>query len=99
MGKDSPEAFYRKIHKALSEFLEDKLSVPVVGMTIEQLSAQLAGRNITPEEIEEIKDTLDQCDFARFAPMLAEGDEISGEDKAAMLKRVHAIINQLEREI
>jgi hypothetical protein len=99
MQEGSPEAFYGSIYKTLSEFLEDKLGVPVVGMTTQQLAAYLAGRNITTEEIAYIRDTLDQCDFARFAPLLAKGEEIPTEDKVATLEQVHNIINQLEREI
>ena len=98
MAEGTPEAFYGTIHRTLSEFLEGKLGVPVAGMTTEQLSAYLAGRNITSEEIESIKAALDQCDFARFAPLLAEGGGISTDEKAAILARAHAIINQLERE-
>lgn len=98
LGEGSAKAFYGTIYRTLSEFLEDRLGVPLAGMTIEQLTAYLAGHHTTTEEIERIKDTLDQCDFGRFAPLLSEGAEASAEAKAAVLARAHTIVHQLDRE-
>lgn len=59
---------YDELFKALWGYMADKLSIPVSDLSKESLQAQLNKKNIDQSLIDEFVETLNLCEFARFAP-------------------------------
>jgi hypothetical protein len=54
--------------KALWGYVGDKLNIPTAQLSKDNVSQQLQERNVAPEIITQLIQTLDNCEFARFAP-------------------------------
>ncbi len=61
-------AFYEAIHKAILGYVCDKLRIPLSDLTQDTVSETLAQHSVPDETIREVKDVLDTCQFARYAP-------------------------------
>lgn len=92
----SPEsrAFCGEVHKALAEFLGDKLNLPAAGITTDQVSDELIRRGVEEDVVEDMKELFGQCDLARFAPM-----DLSEEERTDLLHRGKNLIERLEKEL
>lgn len=68
------ELFYVEIFKALYGFVGDKLNLPFADLNKEHISTKLRERNVSETTISTLNTTLDNCEFARYAPSAASGD-------------------------
>ena len=66
--------FYDEVLRALWGYLGDKLNLPVEQLSRENISQQLAGRNVSEETIQQFLGALDECEYARYAPGDAKGN-------------------------
>src|SRR5262249_55571054 len=82
------EAFYAEVEKALREFLEVRLGVPVSGLTRSALAERLHEAGVPEEQQARILQVLDACDQARFAP----GGDVGERDWA--LEQVQNVIDR-----
>lgn len=62
------EQFYIEISQVLWGYMSDKFHIPLAQLSMETVSDRLKGKNIDEESIKEFITTLDNCEFARFAP-------------------------------
>ncbi len=60
--------FYEEVMKAVWTYLSDKLSIPVAELNKENISSQLAARNVDDEVIEQFSTILNTCEYASYAP-------------------------------
>ncbi len=60
--------FYAEIAHALWKYLGDKLSIPTADISIDGALAEPTRRNVRPELRESLRQLLESCDMARFAP-------------------------------
>ena len=67
-------AFYSEIFKSLYGYIGDKLNMPVSDLSKEHISEKLASKNVSTETILKLITTLDNCEFAHYAPSAASGD-------------------------
>lgn len=72
------EQFYESVIKALWGYLSDKLSIAVADLNREKASATLKEKGISVDVINDFLKTIDDCEFARYAPTTYSGtmDEI-----------------------
>lgn len=68
------ELFYIEIFKALYGYISDKLNIPVADLNKEHISQTLKNRNVSDLTIEKLISTLDNCEYARYAPSAVSGD-------------------------
>lgn len=68
-GKKEP--FYDEVLRALWGYISDKLNIPVSQLPKDNIEYELTTYGVAPELINEFIQTLNQCEFARYAP----GDE------------------------
>lgn len=68
-GKKEP--FYDEVLRALWGYISDKLNIPVSQLSKDNIEYELTTYGVAPELINEFIQTLNQCEFARYAP----GDE------------------------
>lgn len=86
-------AFYEETMKALWGYVGDKLNIPAGELSKDNVRERLSARGLTGERIDEFIRTLDDCEFARFAP----GDPAATMDK--IYASAEAVINQMETEL
>jgi hypothetical protein len=87
-------AFYSDISQALFGYLEDKLRLPKADFSIDQAIGILKTNNVSEQLLEEVKSSIETCDFARFAPQL-DGHSTMQE----MYTRASEIIIELEKNL
>lgn len=85
------EAFYDELLKAVWGYLSDKLSIPVVNLTKDNVEAELEHYGATSALIHNFIDILNTAEFARFAP----GNADEAMDK--LYESTVEAINQMER--
>lgn len=81
-----PIAFYEEIERALSGFIGNRLNVPETGWTRDRLDTCLCDAGVQSEVRDRLRDILDECDQARFAPVLPDRAAMeSAQERAASL--------------
>ncbi len=87
------EEFYVEISQALWGYLSDKFSIPMADLSIDSVHEALVKKNVNEEMIRQFIETLNNTEFARFAP---------GE-KSVNMERIYnealEIIMKIEREL
>lgn len=73
----SENDFYNEIGQALWGYVSDKFSIPLSDLSVDSAHGKLRNKNVQEEVILEFIDTLNNCEFARFAP----GDKGSNMEK------------------
>ena len=86
------EAFYGEIHRALTQFIGDKLNVPAAGLMKDQIAQAFAARGVEDGVMDQIGEIFGRCDAARFAP-----GSLSDEDMKRLLNDTETLIGQLEK--
>ena len=71
------ELFYDEVLRALWGYISDKLTIPISKLSKDNIEEELIKTGVEQELIDEFIDTLNTCEFAKFAP---------GEDSQAMDK-------------
>jgi hypothetical protein len=66
------DGFYAEVHRALSDYLVDKLLSPVAGLTRAELAARLNAAGLGAAGVQRLCAVLDTCDAGRFAPGAGE---------------------------
>lgn len=62
------EDFYVEISQVLWGYMSDKFHIPLSQLSMDTVEEKLKAKNLNDEAIKEFLATLDQCEFARFAP-------------------------------
>ncbi|MDR2556148.1 MAG: BatD family protein [Bacteroidales bacterium] len=68
MTADKRDEFYTEISIALWGFISNKLNIPTAELSRDTVRDILELRELNPEYITQFIQTLDDCEFARFAP-------------------------------
>jgi hypothetical protein len=61
-------AFYDEVLKALWGYISDKLNIPVSQLSKDNIEEELVRYGVSEELIKAFIDTLNECEFARYAP-------------------------------
>jgi hypothetical protein len=61
--------FYGQLDRCLSGYLEERVNIPVQGMTHDELRTACREAGYDDELVQRLIDERDNCDFARFAPV------------------------------
>jgi hypothetical protein len=68
---NASESFYEEIIKGLQGYLSDKLSIPFADLNLEIALSELQKRDISEDKINQLKDIIQDCEIARYAPSQA----------------------------
>ncbi len=68
MESNNQAGFYGEISQALFGYLEDKLHIPKSEVSLDRAVGELQKRVINGQLIVNLKDCIEKCEFARFAP-------------------------------
>ena len=66
------EKFYVEMSQALWGYIADKLGIERSKLSMDTVSETMRGKNVPDELTQQFVDTLNNCEFARFAPGSAE---------------------------
>jgi len=85
--------FYNETGQALWGYVSDKFNIPLSELSSDTVSDNLSSKGVLEEVVHEFVDTLNNCEFARFAP----------GDKDSMMERVYqqgiAVISKIEDQL
>jgi len=86
--------FYQAIHRAVTDYLADKLDRPAAGLTVDDAGSILAGLGLDEQLIARVTDLLSVCDYGRFGS--------TGHDRheqQELLKAAVALLRDLDRAL
>src|SRR5246127_3170618 len=66
--------FYNEVHTALNNYLSHKLNIPVADLSKDTITDNLMKKHVSAETISTLITTLNDCEYARYAPAAAEKD-------------------------
>ena len=85
------EEFYVEISQVLWGYMSDKFHIPLSQLSMDTVEEKLKEKKVDEESVKEFLETLNQCEFARFAP----GD--STQMMNEMYQRAHDFMTKIER--
>jgi hypothetical protein len=94
LSADKPEAFYAEVSTAMWQYVSDKLAIDRAELSIDNVTQTLQAKQVSAELTQKIKELLEACEFARFAP-----GSSSAEQKNKMYETASSIIVAAEREL
>jgi len=68
MAKNQSESFYEEIVKGIQGYLSDKLNISLSEFTLDKAIIDLKKRGVSDAKLEQLKDVVHECEFARYAP-------------------------------
>ena len=93
LNENSRNPFYEEVSQALWGYLSDKFSIPLSNLSMETVKDTLLTREVKEESINHFMETLNHCEFARFAPGESSSDMKNIYDEAV------GIISKIESEL
>jgi len=94
LSENNLTGFYTEVGEGLSTYLEDKLKIQKSDFTLSKAVEELNRRTVNSKLISNVKEVMERCEFARFAPEADDG----GEAKTLYEKTIKTIA-QLENSI
>lgn len=93
LAGNQKEAFYDEVLKALWGYISDKLSIPVSQLSKDNIEEELTKYGVNSELIKDFIGTLNECEFARYAP----GNQNEAMDK--VYASAVEVISKMENSI
>lgn len=93
LSEEKTEAFYDEILKALWGYVSDKLNIPVAQLSKDNIEIELGKYGVQKEIVDQFVKTLNECEFARYAP----GE--SGKEMHVVYSAAIDIISKIENVI
>ena len=93
LAEKNMSAFYDEVLKALWGYISDKLNIPVSQLSKDNIEEELLRYGLSEELIKEFIGTLNECEFARYAP----GNQNEAMDK--VYASAVDVINKMENSI
>ena len=84
--------FYEEISQVLWGYVSDKFRIPLGQLSMDTARQRLSERQMPAERIDEFLETLNQCEYVRFAPSA----DITPEK---MYEKTFAFITRMEQEL
>jgi len=94
MDENNQASFYAEISQALFGYLEDKLHIPKSEMSLEKAVDSLKAKNTNDDLINNLKNCIEKCEYARFAPS-KDGAEQMNE----MYKNLSNVVIEIEKSL
>lgn len=92
LSANNSKAFYENVFRGLYGYLSDKLNIAAADLNRERIATELKTQALDEGLINELLDTLDLCDMARYAP-------VSGISEQQMFDKAKNMINDIENKI
>jgi len=93
LKQKNQEQFWSEVSNALWGYLSDKFNIPRSSLSMASVNEALTAKNVNEELIRQFIDTLNNCEFARFAP----GDKSQAMDE--LYRQAIDVITRTEQEL
>lgn len=93
LAEKNTSAFYDEVLKALWGYISDKMNMPVSQLSKDNIEEELIHHNVSEELIKDFIGTLNECEFARYAP----GNQNEAMDK--VYSSAIDVISKMENSI
>lgn len=93
MKEGRKDQFYDEMMRALYGYFADKLAISGAELSKDRIEDELKRRNVQDEPVKLVKELLDDCEFARYAP----GDDTGRMDR--LYEQAVSVIGQIENSI
>lgn len=93
LGTNNKELFFNEILNALNKYIGNKFNLSIVDLSKEKISEMLLSRNVTIDTTKNTIDTLNTCEYAKYAPSAVTGDLQKVYNDTVLL------ISQIEEQI
>ena len=90
LREGNKDKFYEEMMKAVWSYLSDKLIIPVAAINKEIVIERLTGNQVGEELIGRLKNILNTCEYARFAPNSGQ------QEMGNLYEETIEVISQLE---
>jgi hypothetical protein len=90
--KGDKNAFYEEIYRALYGYLSDKLRLPVAELNRQKIKELLVLSKVPDDITDRLLNTLDSCEFARFAPGAESGMNDIFEDASRIIRETENLL-------
>lgn len=87
-------AFYEELHKALLGFVSDKLNMPAVDLSRDNIAEKLNDRGVAQDHVDSFISLLDACEYARYAP--SAGNEAMAAHYASAIDVISSIDSEMK---
>lgn len=74
MKENNKEEFYTEVMTALNNYLSHKLNIPIADLSKDSIGRALQARQVNTAIQTELFDTIQQCEYAKYAPGAVSGD-------------------------
>jgi hypothetical protein len=99
MSSGGRDHFYQEISQALWGYLGDKFSIPPASLSLETVRETLSEHGMPQELLDKLVDTLNKCEYARFAPAdHSLAMDLIYNDAAAIISRVEEQVRGKKRK-
>ncbi|MBE6275300.1 MAG: protein BatD [Bacteroides sp.] len=93
LAEKKTEAFYDEVLKAMWGYISDKLNIPVSQLSKDNIEEELSKHQVSEDLIKDFIGTLNECEFARYAP----GNQNEAMDK--VYSSAIDVISKMENSI
>ncbi len=90
--KGDKNAFYEEIYRAIYGYLSDKLRLPVADLNRQKITELLSSGKVPDEISDRVFNTLDSCEFARFAPGAESGMNDIFEETSRIIRETENLL-------
>jgi hypothetical protein len=91
---NNKKAFYDEVSRAMWGYLGDKLNIDMAELSKDNVEEKLQARSVKPETISKLKELINTCELALYAPVSDEHGEMKKNYDTAM-----NLIADLEDEV
>ena len=93
MQANNKDLFFTEVLNALNKYIGDKFALSIVELSKDRITEMLLSKNVKEETAKHVIETLNTCEYAKYAPSSVTGD----------LKKVYGdtieLISQIEEQI
>jgi tetratricopeptide (TPR) repeat protein len=92
-NENKQDAFYNEVLTALNSYISFKLNIPVADLSKDNIREYLTSKQVNPDVINKLISTLNDCEYARYAPAAAE------KDLGLVYNNTIELITQMEEQL
>ena len=93
MQQNNKDLFFTEVLNALNKYIGDKFNLSIIDLSKEKITEMLLFKNVTEATAKNVIETLNTCEYAKYAPSAVTGD----------LKKVYndtvKLISEVEEQI
>lgn len=73
-AQNKRDEFYNEVLTALNKYLSHKMNISVADLSKDTISASLSQKGVSTNTVSKLMNTLNDCEYARYAPSAVEQD-------------------------